>query len=240
MAKKPPLALVTGGSRGIGKGIAHELALNGFDLVLLAKSKDNLEKAKREITSDSRTRVDALQCDVSDPKEIERAFKQCKDRGYGIDVLVHSAGIFIEGCDLDSSLEVYDATMNVNLRAIYYLTRLFRPLLKGRPKPRVIIIGSTAGLEAYTIGSVYGIAKWGLRGYAINLREELKKDRIGVTLINPGSTFTDLWAGTKHPPSRFVQPRDIGKLVVSSLSLAKNTVVDEIVVRPMLGDIHDE
>lgn len=234
------LALVTGGSRGIGKAIAEELARAGYDLILLSKNKGNLGKARDSIASEYKGKVEAIECDLMKINDIDKAFAYCRDRKFKLDAIVHSAGIFIEGCNLDSALDVYDATLNVNVRAVYYMTRLFRPLLVGQPSPRVVIIGSTAGLEAYPIGSIYGVAKWALRGYAVNLRQELMKDGIGVMLVNPGSTLTDLWEGVDLPTTRFVQPRDIGRLVAVSLSLEPNTVVDEIVIRPLLGDVHDQ
>ena len=234
------LVLITGGSRGIGKAIAEELAMSGYDLILLAKNSETLNKTQTEIVSKYNVKVDSIQCDLDNTVEIDRLYSICKTRNYKLDAIIHSAGIFIEGCNLESSIDVYDKTMNVDVRAIYYLTKILLPLLFGQPKPRVIIIGSTAGLEPYPIGSIYGVAKWALRGYAINLRQELMREGIGVTLVNPGSTFTDLWEGVELPSDRFVQPRDIGKLVRVSLTLEKNTVVDEIIVRPMLGDVHDQ
>ncbi len=234
------LILITGGSRGIGKGIAEELASAGYDIVLLAKNEKNLMQTKDQILTKHKVKIDTISCDLSDTREIDNAFNYCKRQGYKFTSIAHSAGIFIEGCNLSSTIDVYDAMMDVNLRAIYYFTRLFKPLLDTSKKCTIVIIGSTAGLEPYTIGSIYGIAKWGLKGYAVNLRQELAKDGIGVVLVNPGSTFTDLWKGTAHPKSRFVQPNDIGIMVRACLSLSADAIVDEITVRPLLGDIHDE
>jgi 3-oxoacyl-[acyl-carrier protein] reductase len=238
MSENKEVALVTGGSRGIGRAIAEELGKAGYHLILLAEHAENLEKAKREIAASTHATVDTLVCDVTNPNDIDRVFAWFKKKEMGIDALVHSAGIFIDPCGLDASPEVFDRTLGVNLRAIYYINRMFKPLLLGRNKPRVVIIGSTAGLATYTMGSMYSVGKWGLHGYAVNLRAEWMQDGIGVILVNPGSTITDLWGDTEHPRERFVQPEDIGKVVRACLSLSKGAVVDEVIVRPLLGDLH--
>jgi NADP-dependent 3-hydroxy acid dehydrogenase YdfG len=122
---------------------------------------------------------------------------------------------------------------------IYHCVKKFADILKKQAGSKVILIGSTAGIEAYPLGPLYGVAKWGLKGYAINLRKELMNDNIAVTLINPGGTLTDLWAGEDLPPNRLLEPSDIGKLVTAILTLSQQAVVEEIIVRPMLGDMHE-
>jgi short-subunit dehydrogenase len=85
----------------------------------------------------------------------------------------------------------------------------------------------------------YGIAKWGLRGFALNLRHELRDDGIGVTFLSPGGTLTDMWAGEDLPPNRLLEPTDVALMVAAITELSSQAVVDEIVLRPMLGDIHE-
>ena len=140
---------------------------------------------------------------------------------------------------INSSDEQFDTTLNVNFMSIHHIVKLFIEHLKTVKSSKIIIIGSTAAYEPYPLGAIYGVAKWALRGYAVNLRKELMKDYIGVTFISPGGTLTDLWEGEPLPENRLLEPSDIGKLVVAMLSLSNQAVVEEIIVKPMLGDIHE-
>lgn len=230
--------LITGGSRGIGKAIAKDLNSNGHSLMLVSRNDDNLSKTKAELLKENNS-VDSFLCDVGSEEEIDKLFSYCNDKQFSPNVLVLSAGIFIEGSLTNSKSKDFYETMNVDLYHIYNTVKKFIPVLKKQKNAKIIIIGSTASLEAYPVGALYGVAKWGLKGYSINLRKELMNDNIGVTLINPGGTLTDLWEGEELPPNRLLEPSDIGKLVSVLLTLSSQAVVEELTVRPMLGDFHE-
>lgn len=230
--------LITGASRGIGKAIAKELIQNGHDLMLVSRNADNLKKAKSEMHSANRN-IESFVCDVGNEDEIKNLLVYCQEKKFLPNVLVLSAGIFIEGSLTNSKTKDFLETMNVDLYQIYYFVKEFITILKNQNNAKIIIIGSTASLEAYPIGALYGVAKWGLKGYSINLRKELMNENIGVTLINPGGTLTDLWEGEDLPPNRLLEPSDIGKLINAILTLSAQAVVEELTVRPMLGDFHE-
>jgi len=233
------LSLITGGSRGIGLAIAQELAAKGSDLLLVAKNQPNLKKAEALIKKTQKVKVDVHVCDLSKEKNVDFLAECCIKNRMIPDFLVLDAGIFLEGSLAKSQPEDFRQTMEVNLNSIYYLVRQLVPYMKERSKPRIVIIGSTAAFEPYPIGGLYGVAKWALRGYAVNLRKELMTQGIGVTFIAPGATWTDLWAGEQLPEDRLLFPKDIGVLVASLLDLSRQAVVEEIIVRPMLGDMHE-
>ncbi len=230
--------LITGGSRGIGKAIALELNKGGHDLLLVSKNIEKLEVTKNVMPS-KKSSVEIFACDLGKEKEINKLFDYSERIKFEPSVLILDAGIFIEGSLTNSKSEDFYETMNVDLYHIYHCVKKFLPTLKQQKMSKVILIGSTASLEAYPIGALYGVAKWGLRGYAINLRKELMNDNIGVTLINPGGTLTDLWEGEDLPPNRLLEPSDIGKLINVILTLSPQAVVEELTVRPMLGDFHE-
>lgn len=230
--------LITGGSRGIGKGIAKELCKEGHELLLVARNKSNLEKAKTELLQINKG-INSFVCELSSEEEIDKLYAHCIEQNFEPSVLILSAGIFIEGSLTNSQANDFYQTMNVDLYHIYHVVKKFIPLLKQQQHSKIIIIGSTASLEAYPIGALYGVAKWGLKGYSINLRKELMNDKIGVTLINPGGTLTDLWEGEELAPDRLLEPSDIGKLISTILTLSPQAVVEELIVRPMLGDFHE-
>lgn len=230
--------LITGGSRGIGKAIGKELNEAGHNLLLVSKNQNNLEKTKAEFKN-KESQINIFACDLGIESEIEKLFEYSEKINFKPEVLVLDAGIFIEGSLTNSKSEDFYSTMNVDLYHIYHCVKKYIDTLRQQVTPKIILIGSTASLEAYPVGALYGVAKWSLKGYAINLRKELMKENIGVTLINPGGTLTDLWEGEELEPNRLLEPSDIGKLVNVLLTLSPQAVVEELTVRPMLGDFHD-
>jgi NADP-dependent 3-hydroxy acid dehydrogenase YdfG len=126
----------------------------------------------------------------------------------------------------------------MNLINNYKLVQGFIDVIKRSSYPRIIIIGSTSGIRTDD-GTLYGISKWAVRSYAYSLRNELKSHGVGVTLINPGGTFTEIRIPTDETPAgRLLEASDIGKMVATILSLSHQAVVEEINIRPMLGDTY--
>jgi short-subunit dehydrogenase len=236
MAKKG-LAVITGGSRGIGKGIAKELAEMGYNLFLLGKSQSELKKATDELTTYGVT-VDYCACDLSSTSSIDELYKLFISRKIIPDILVNNAGIFVEGSTSKAKMASFDHVMAVNVKGMFYLTQKLLPLIaKGKDK-RIIITSSIWALDSYPAegredATLYAISKWAIRGWARSLRAEVKKDDIGVTVIYPGETLTDQWKGTVIPKERFMNPSDIGKIVRAVLSTGPQTVIEEVIVRPI-------
>jgi short-subunit dehydrogenase len=235
----PSVSLITGGSRGIGYAIADAMANRGHNLLLVARDANRLLEAKKTITQRNKVDVSTFVADLGTEADVERLADHCIASKCVPDFLVLNAGIFLEGGLINSEPDAYRRTLDVNLHSIYYLVRRLAPHMKAKAKPRIVLIASTAAYEAYPVGALYGVAKWALRGYAINLRKELMSEGIGVTLVAPGGTLTDLWAGETLPPKRLLEPRDIGVLVAALSDLSEQAVVEELIVRPMLGDMHD-
>ena len=233
------ITVVTGGSRGIGRAIAAALAAKGSDLLLVARDSDRLKQTAADLHARHKVQVNTLVADLAREAEVDTLAQHCIARSLIPDLLVLNAGIFREGTLLQSEPTDYRATMDVNLNSIYYLVRHLAPHMKDREKPRIVLIASTAAYEPYPIGALYGVAKWALRGYAINLRRELMPLGIGVTLLSPGGTLTDLWAGEELPVDRLLRPSDVGEIVALLPTLSRQAVVEEVIIRPMLGDIHE-
>lgn len=232
-------AIITGGSRGIGRAIASELSVAGHDVLATGRSVSNLEATAAELRNAAPGKIFTCVCDAGSRDDTLALKRYCDTIGFVPNVLVLNAGIFIEGALRNASQADFDETLRVNLFGVHHAVQVFLESMKSIGGSRVIIIGSTAAHEPYVFGPLYGVAKWALRGYAINLRRELMEDRIGVTLISPGGTLTDLWAGENLPPHRLLEPRDVAKMVTAILSLSEQAVVEEIVMRPMLGDMHE-
>lgn len=229
-------ALVTGASRGIGRAIAEVLDQRGWRVFAV-----NVDPSRNADIVDSLVHgIGGVAVDLGEGGRAAAVVRAAADKVIeSLDLLVLNAGIFIEGSLAESAEGDYRRNMAVNLDANVYLVRELLPLLRAGRRPRIVIIGSTAAYEPYPMVPTYGIAKWGLRGFALNLRRELMGAGIGVTLLSPGGTLTDMWAGEDVPPERLLEPHDVALLVVAITELSAQAVVEELVVRPMLGDMHE-
>ena len=154
-----------------------------------------------------------------------------------VDVLVNNAGAFIPGTILDGENGSLEAMIDVNLYSAYYLTKTIMPLMLSHKKGYIFNMCSVASMQAYKNGSDYSIAKFAMLGFSKNLREELKPQGIKVTSIIPGATWSESWAGYEAPPERLMKPRDIAEAIVAALRMSSGAVIEEIILRPQLGDI---
>jgi len=236
-------AMVTGGSRGIGKAIAAQLASMGYNLLIVAKDASRMKQTAKELAQQYGSKVEFFQCDISKTKEIDSLHDFCMSKGITPNILVNNAGIYHPGSS-EGTIEKYDSMMAINSRGVFYLTQKLLPLIKKTKNGRIIIISSTWALDSYNAegkedGTVYAISKWALRGWARSLRSELRKYGIGVTIIYPGAVITDEWEGTELPHESFIQPEDIGKIVGTIVSTNDQTVIEEVTVRPLSGEMHE-
>jgi NADP-dependent 3-hydroxy acid dehydrogenase YdfG len=178
---EPMNVLITGGSRGIGNAIEEELVAAGHRVMLVARDGMSLESARKSLAQRAAVEPLAFACDVAKPDQRAQLRKQCEESGFWPSILVLNAGIFIEGQLVTADPGAYEDTLRVNVDACYHLVRDFVPQMARDSHSRVFLIGSTAAYEAYPLGPLYGISKWALRGFAVNLRKELMPSRIGVT-----------------------------------------------------------
>lgn len=128
--------------------------------------------------------------------------------------------------------------MSTNFSFYFYLVRNVIELVRKGSCPRIIIIGSTAAYMPYPVPT-YGISKYALRGFAVNLRKELMNDNIGVTFVSPGGTLTDMWSDVDVPFNRLLDPTDLAKMIDCMFDLSPQAVVEEIIIRPMLGEYNE-
>lgn len=229
-------ALITGGSRGIGRAVASELNVRGWSLFLVSEHAERVLAAAETMKGV----VGTLAVDLGEGDVAAAAVaKAANEKVETLDLLVLAAGIFIEEPLSRVDTKSFRRNMAVNLEANVLLVRELLPLLRKGVRPRIVLIGSTAAYEPYPLVPTYGVAKWALRGFAVNLRRELMSERVGVTFISPGGTLTDMWDGEDLPANRLLEARDIGLAVAALTELSEQAVVDELVVRPILGDLHE-
>lgn len=231
--------VVTGGSRGIGRAVVERFASAGFDAAVCARKTESLQDLKRHVEDKYSTHVNIFQADLSDRAQVRQFTQSVLALNLPVDVLVNNAGLFVSG-DLSTEPEGNIETMiEANLYSAYHLTRALVPGMKTLRRGHIFNMCSIASFTAYPNGGSYAISKFGLLGFSKCLREELKEYAIRVTSVMPGATYTESWQASDLPEERFMPVEDIAELIFCAFSLSHRSVVEEIVVRPLLGDIRD-
>ena len=235
--------VITGASRGIGKAIAEIFAANGHALYLSSKSEVAIYKTMAELQDKyPGIKIKAKARDLSKREEVDNFGKWVLDNSFNIDVLVNNAGNFLPGSvhnEEDGFLEEMIAT---NLYSAYHLSRKLLPqMMKQSPvsgsRGHIFNMCSIASLHAYKNGGAYSISKYAMHGFSKNLREEMKPHLIKVTSVFPGAVMTDSWSGFDNSDNRIMEAADIAKLVYASSQLSPQACVEDIIIRPQLGDL---
>jgi NAD(P)-dependent dehydrogenase (short-subunit alcohol dehydrogenase family) len=154
-----------------------------------------------------------------------------------VEVLVNNAGSFAPGGVAETPPATFREQIDINLTSAYVVTHLFLPPMLKAGRGTIFFMGSVASIKGYPRGVSYGAAKHGLLGLARSLREEVRERGIRVTTLLPGATYTDSWAASGLPAERFIPASDVARTVVDIARLDARTVVEEVLIRPQLGDI---
>ena len=232
------LIVVTGGSQGIGRALIEKFVAAGFDVVTCSRHERELLEMKTEVEkSNAGSSVYIRKTDMSQKAQAEAFAAFVLSLGRPVDVLVNNAGYFLPGeisTEPDGNLE---SMIEANLYSAYRITRGLVASMRKSRSGHIFNMCSIASFEAYENGGSYAISKFALLGFSKCLREELKEEGIKVTAVMPGATKTRSWEGTHLPDTRFMKAADIADTVFSAYSLSPNSVVEEIILRPQLGDI---
>lgn len=229
--------VVTGGTKGIGRAIVEKFSANGFDAMVSARNLTDLQSLKTEVEKAHRNTVHIFKGDMSVTADVKSFGDFVLSHNKPIDVLVNNAGFFVPGEICTEPEGQLESMINANLYSAYHMTRALAASLKKHQGGHIFNMCSIASFKAYANGGSYAISKFAMLGLTKCLREELKQDNIRVTAIMPGATKTASWDGVDLPDSRFMKIEDIADAVYGSWALSKNSVVEEIVIRPQLGDI---
>lgn len=231
--------LITGITKGIGRALAELFAEKGFNIAGCARNEKELNAFKAELWNKyENQRFLLASVDVSDKIAVQAFASDVLNEFENIDVLINNAGVFIPGSILTEEDGIFEQQVNTNLASAYHLTREIVPGMKTRKEGYVFNICSTASITAYTNGGSYCISKYAMLGMTKVLREELKDYNVKVSAIMPGATLTDSWGNTELPAERFIKATDVANTIWNIYTLSNNTVVEEIVIRPQLGDIN--
>ena len=227
-----PKVFISGGSRGIGLAIAQRFHQADWRVIIAARNPDHLAQAQANLPG-LHTQV----CDLSDKAAVKALATTLRQEYGALDVLINNAGVFRSGAIHEEEDETYELMMRTNMDSAYYLTKGLLPPMLALGRGCIVNIGSIAGLGAYPKGGSYSISKYAMLGFSRNLREELKPHGLRVITVLPGATWTDSWAGVELPPERLMPPEEIAEIVWQACQLSTRTVVEEIVLRPQLGDL---
>lgn len=227
------LALVTGGTKGIGKAVIERFAKSGFDIITCSRTEDDLLQLKNDIEVEYGVSVRTQKVDMSSKQDVLN-FGRGIDK---VDVLVNNAGVFIPGQLQDEEDGILEKMINTNLYSAYHLTRQLLPNMISSNSGHIFNLCSTASFVPYINGGSYCISKFALLGFSKVLREELKEKNIRVTSIMPGATMSASWEGVDLPEERFMKASDVAEAIFNAYSMSDRTVIEEIVMRPQLGDI---
>jgi 3-hydroxy acid dehydrogenase/malonic semialdehyde reductase len=220
-----PVALVTGASRGIGRAIALRLAAT-HDLVLVARNAGHLASVARDCDA-SGARVQTLAIDVRDGPATATALT-----GLPVDVLVNNAGVAVMKPFLEMTAEEWHRQVDVNVNALYHVTRALLPGMVQRGRGHVCIIGSTAGRNSFVGGTCYAGTKHFVMGFAESLMLEVRDAGVGVSVITPGSVATELFPeGTNT--DWMLEPENIADAVAFAVTAPPHMLVHRLEVRPL-------
>ena len=229
-------AVITGASTGIGKSLSYQLSKEGYKVVLAARSIDKLNSISDEIKRGGGECL-AVKTDVSKPDEIYQLKEQAD--GFGdVTVVVNNAGIGKFSRIEDITLKDWNMQMDINLRASFLVSQVFIPKMKVMKKGSLVFINSVAGKKGYPYSAAYVSSKYGMRGLADSLREELRQENIKVISIHPGAVNTPFWDNIDSDFSRndMLKVQTLSKSIVHIIKAPGNFTVEELVVRRTGGD----
>jgi len=226
------IAVVTGGSKGIGFSIAEALVKAGSRVYICGRGKGDLENALGRLSSVGE--VAGSVCDVRSEEQVKAMLDDCAARFGGIDVLVNNAGVGYFGNTVEEmSSEEFRQTLETNLFGVFYACHHVIPVLKKRGGGYIINISSLAGQNAHPRMAAYNASKFGLNGFSEALMQEVRHDGIKVSYICPGSVNTDFGGdSTSAEKSWQLQPEDIADVVVDLLRFDKRALPSKIEIRP--------
>lgn len=223
---------ISGVSRGIGLALAQRFQQGGYQVVGCARGVKGLEEAKRVVPG-----LLTYTCDLSSKSEVKAMIEKVNAEQGTFDVLVNNGGVFLPGQMHAEEDEIFEQMIATNLFSAYYMSKGFLPGMIEQGKGTVVNMCSIASITAYEHGGAYSVSKFGMYGFSKSLREEMKPKGIRVISVLPGATFTSSWDGMDIPAERMSPAEDIAEMTWSAVALSPRSVVEDIVIRPQLGDL---
>lgn len=222
------VAIVTGGNRGIGRGISEALAAEGATVVLTARSPGAAEDAAREVGHGAI----GVACDVRAFESVQRLFRECEARAGACDILVNNAGIGLFGPVSETEPEDWRAVIETNLNGAFYCCHEAIPQMRKRGGGYIFNISSLAGKNPFAGAAAYNASKFGLNGFSEALMMEVRYENIRVSYLMPGSVATDFGSGSTHKSDWALQPGDVASVVIGLLQSPERALYSRVEMRP--------
>ncbi len=222
------IAVITGGNRGIGRGIAEQLTNEGARVVITARSASSAEQAAKEIGGGAL----GIACDVRSYELVQQLFREVEHRHGGTDILVNNAGIGIFGAAAEMDPEDWRAVIETNLNGVFYCCHEAIPQMKKKGGGYIFNISSLAGKNPMLNAAAYNASKFGLNGFSEALMMEVRYDNIRVSYLMPGSVATEFGRGSAAKENWALTPEDVGEVVLDLLRSPARALYSRVEMRP--------
>ena len=230
------IAIITGASRGIGKSIACALAAQNATVILVARSKKDIQSLAQQITSTG-GKAQAIPLDISQEKEVIGFFNDIVKRYEKLDILINNAGVNARGKVLETPIDALDNVMKVNIRGTFLCCREGLRVMALQKNGTIINMSSVMGFRGYVDQAAYAASKHAVVGMTKTLAIEAKEYNVRVSVIHPGAVATEMGLSARPDldPQVMIHPEDIAQVVLFLLSLSEHCAIDEIYIRRKSG-----
>lgn len=229
------VALVTGGTQGIGFAIAHALAEEGCELAICGRDRARLRRAQEQLSSHDH-RVQAIPCDVTDEGAVAKMFVDVRKHFPQLDILINSAGVAHPFKPIgELSLKEWNDSIAVNLTGTFLVTRAALPLISRGGS--IVNVLSMSSKRAFPNLAAYNASKFGALGLTNTLREELRQQGVRVMAVLPGATDTSIWDALwpEAPRHKMMRPETVARAIIAALKLPPESTVEELDLMPTTG-----
>ena len=227
MELKNKKAIITGGSRGLGRATALAFAKEGIDVAITGRNEEKLKETTEEIKALGVNAVYEV-FDVGNYEEVKTGIKNIISNLGDVDILINNAGIAAFGPFGEMEVSVFESMIQVNVLGMYYVTKEVLPYILENNQGDIINVSSTAGLNGNANLTAYSASKFAVIGFSESLMKEVRKNNVRVTTLTPSTIATDMTLDlgiTDGNPEKVLQPEDFAELIVAGLKLPRRAML---------------
>jgi 3-oxoacyl-[acyl-carrier protein] reductase len=225
------IAVVTGGTKGIGRAIAEELLKAGAKVFVCARNAGEVKRAVSEMSGFGQ--IEGEPCDMRSFEQVKMMLDECERKFGGVDILINNAGVGIFKRVEETEPEEFRAVLETNLFGVFYACHVAIPKMKRRGGGYIINISSLAGANAHPRMAAYNASKFGLNGFSEALMQEVRHDKIKVSYIMPGSVNTEFGGEDISEEKAWqLQPPDIAETILNLLNMNERALPSRVELRP--------
>lgn len=226
------VALVTGGSRGIGRAIALRIAQLGAAVAICGRNAEALRTVEAEL-KESGARLHSQVADVTNSGDVTSLVSNTESVLGPISILVNNAGIGLFGPTHEKTEAEWDRVLSTNLKSVFLMSRAVVPAMIRRGSGDIVNISSLAGRNAFAGGGIYCASKWGLQGLSACMAEDLREHGIRVSVVCPGSVATEFSGHAPKAPAKALSPEDVAHAVAMIVTQGPQSFLSEVQLRPL-------